>query len=175
MDPVTVCEECKENVEWTADGICTKCIQQLRLQSKRLECGHSAGAADDEGSCIMCSVEECVRESSEREVVAIHLAKKERGRAAYSHNQLKALSTNFRAQIDVLKEDQARLDWLEEHSFAFVRDASTGKGFIRLSDAYLNQSGYGLRKGIDDAIKKGNAVEVRARRPGSEKAKDNQP
>jgi len=163
MDPVTICEECKENVEWTADGICVACIRQLRLQSKRMECGHTASATDGEGACIMCSVEECVREASERETIATHVAKKERGRANYNHNQLKALATNFQAEIDALKEDKARLDWLEQHSFAFVRDASTGKGFIRLSDAYLSHPGYGLRDGIDDAIEKGNAVEVRPR------------
>jgi hypothetical protein len=48
--------------------------------------------------------------------------------------------------------DSERLDWLEEHSFAFVHDARTGKGFIKLSGAYEGQPGYGLRAAIDKAM-----------------------
>jgi len=50
--------------------------------------------------------------------------------------------------------DSSRLDWLEQHSYAFVYDRKTGKGFIRLSDDYIDHPSddYNLRAGLDDAI-----------------------
>ena len=54
--------------------------------------------------------------------------------------------------MDNLIKDKDRLDWLEQHSYAFVRDNTTGKGFIRLSDSYIDQPGYHLREAIDGAM-----------------------
>jgi hypothetical protein len=74
-----------------------------------------------------------------------------------------------------LEEDKERLDWLVQHSYAFVRRKDTGKGFIRLSDEYLDEpEDYGLRKGIDEAR---GAKDVNQFRPGEEgeEAKNREP
>lgn len=53
-----------------------------------------------------------------------------------------------------MSSDKERLDWLQNHSYAFVRDRNTGKGFIRLSDEYVNMDieEYNIRNAIDREI-----------------------
>lgn len=54
-----------------------------------------------------------------------------------------------------MPSDKDRIDWLQRHSYAFVRNRETGKGFINLSDEYTNElkdDVYSIREAIDREI-----------------------
>lgn len=253
MDPVTACEECKENVEWTADGICTKCIRKLRGDRDASEELRIATAKEmqeglafikEETAALRVDIKGLMQERDSlksdygnmenarecyfaaggiesdvgprdvatwywRRAAKLWMNKSERsdGLAHYNHAMLKNFSDNCQVEIDKLNSkllaksefveglveelnqvremhgndlielegDKERLDWLVQHSYAFVRRKDTGKGFIRLSDAYLNDpNDYGLRKGLDEARGEENVGHFRPGEEGEE-AKDSQP